>query len=119
MARFISEPIVPVPGAIELGRMARGEPGLPARFIWRDQEYQVADLLEKHKSASPEGGRVGGEMYVRRHWFKIGCRSGEVMTIYCERQTRHANAKARWWLYTIEEAMDDAGSGGADQSGES
>lgn len=109
MARFISEPIVPVAGAIEVGRMARGEPGLPARFLWRDREYDVADVLDTHKSASPEGGRVGAEMYVRRHWFTVACHSGEVMTIYCERQARHANAKARWWLYTVEEPGDDGG----------
>jgi hypothetical protein len=103
VGHFISEPITPVVGAIEAGRMARGEPGIPARFVWRDREYQVSEVLETYKTASPEGGRAGAEMYVRRHWFRLRCQSGEVMTIYCERQARRTNAKARWWLYTIDE----------------
>ncbi|MHB0877293.1 MAG: DUF6504 family protein [Anaerolineae bacterium] len=108
MARFISEPIVPVAGAIEVGRMARGEPGVPARFTWREREYAIVSVLEAHKFASPEGGRPGAEMYVRRHYYTVSCLSGEVMTIYCERQARRANAKARWWLYTIEEPGGEA-----------
>lgn len=103
MARLISERIIPVPGCIGIGRMARGEPGLPERFTWRGQEYLVDSLIEARKTASPENTRPGADVYVRRHYFTVSCQSGEVMTIYCERQPHRPNAAARWWLYTIEE----------------
>ena len=46
---FVSELIRPVAGSFDVGGMARGEPGLPSRFMWRDKEYAVAEVLEKNK----------------------------------------------------------------------
>ncbi len=98
---FISEPIQPVAGTFDTTAMTRGEPGLPKRFTWRDQEYEVAEVLEVWKESGPcKSG--GPEMYLRKHWLKIRTENGMEMTIYFERQARSKSRnKARWWLYTI------------------
>ena len=98
---FVSEPIKPVPGTMDVSGMLRGEPGLPKSFIWREQEYAVDEVLERWKETSPcrSGGR---ERYVRKHWFRIRTTTGHEMKIYFERQPRLAReAKSRWWLYTV------------------
>jgi hypothetical protein len=101
---FISEAIEPVEGSFDTRGMARGEPGLPARFLWRSKEYTVAQVLEQWK----ESGRCksgSSEMYLRKHWFKIQCTDGTEMTLYFERQPRtKRQTKKRWWLYTMKEA---------------
>ena len=98
---FISEPIKPVAGTFDTAAMTRGEPGLPGRFIWRDKEYAVADVLETWQQLGPDKGG-GPERYLRKHWFKIRTEDGPEMTIYFERQARAKRQdKTRWWLYTI------------------
>jgi len=98
---FISEPIEPVAGTFDTAAMTRGEPGLPERFKWRDEEYAIADVLEAWKETGP--CRSGGsEKYLRKHWYKIRTDSGLEMTLYFERQARSKTRnKTRWWLYTI------------------
>ncbi len=98
---FVSESIMPVAGAFDAAPMTRGEPGLPARFVWREQEYTVADVVEAWKESGP--CRSGGsEMYLRKHWFKIRTDKGLEMTVYFERQPRtKRQSKKRWWLYTV------------------
>ena len=97
---FISEPIVPVRGTADATGMARGEPGLPARFTWRGQEYRVVALLRTWKSSGP--CRHGsGEMYLRRHWYELRTDPPAVMTLYCDRQPR-TGPKSRWWLYSMQ-----------------
>jgi len=98
---FVSELIKPVAGTFDTVGMARGEPGLPGRFIWRDKEYTVTEVLEKWK----ESGRCksgSSQMYLRKHWFRVRCTDGLEVTIYFERQPRaKARNKMRWWLYTV------------------
>ena len=99
---FVSEPITPVPGTADPRPMARGEAGLPSRFVWRGREYRVARILQAWKTSSREGGSATGELYLRKHWYKVATATGEVMTLYCDRQARSAKRpKARWWLYTM------------------
>lgn len=98
--RFISEPITPRPGTFDRNAMARGEPGLPTGFTWRGESYTIAQVQTVWTTSSPEGG--SGEMYLRRHWWQVLTTSGEVMKIYCQRQAKSRNAKARWFLYTVE-----------------
>ena len=96
---FISEPITPAPGSADTRAMARGEPGLPDRFTWRDLEYRVVETLSVWKTSSREGGV--GELYLRRHWYKVLTDRGDRLTLYCERQTRNrARPKARWFIYS-------------------
>jgi hypothetical protein len=98
---FVSEPIKPVADTFDLTGMTKGEPGLPGRFIWRDKEYAVANVLETWKELGP--CRSGGlERYLRKHWFKVRTEDGLEMTIYFERQAKSKSRnKTRWWLYTI------------------
>lgn len=96
--QFVSESIEPVAGTADLAGMSRGEPGLPHRFVWRGETYEVASVAETWKSSTPSAG----EMYLRRHWYRIMTVSGDRMTLYCERQSKNRNKpKARWWLYSI------------------
>lgn len=98
---FISESIKPVKGTFDTEAMARGEPGLPARFVWRKVEYGVAEVIDKWKETSPctSGSK---EKYVRKHWYKIRTASGEVMKIYFERKPMSkSQRKMRWWLYSV------------------
>ena len=98
--QFVSEPIEPRRGSFDAAGMARGEPGLPRRFTWRQTEYEVDELLEAWTTSSPEGGH--GEMYLRRHWFKLRTTDGTTMTIYCERQPKPGqSARRRWWVYSV------------------
>lgn len=99
--RFVSEPIKPVAGTFDTGAMARGEPGLPGRFLWRKNEYSVARVLSKWKETSPcKSGAT--ERYVRKHWYKIQTSSGEIMQLYFERKSMsRGQGKRRWWLYSV------------------
>ncbi|MBI5093306.1 MAG: cytoplasmic protein [Candidatus Hydrogenedentes bacterium] len=101
--RFVSEQILPVGETFGASGMARGGPGLPARFTWRGQEYAVAEQIEQWHETGP-CTHGSGEQYVRKHWFKIRTSGGSEMTLYFERQARTSRSrKARWWLYTVTE----------------
>ena len=98
---FIGEPIQPVAGTMDTRRMARGEPGLPRKFIWRGEEREVAEVLEQWKETSScKSG--SDEQYVRKHWFRIRTTDGGEMKVYFERQARSGRErKVRWWLHTV------------------
>jgi len=98
---FVSEPIEPVAGTFDATPMTRGEPALPGRFIWRDKEYTVAEVLQAWKELGPcKSG--AHEKYLRKHWFRIKTGTGREMTVYFERQPRSKSQnKMRWWLYSI------------------
>ncbi len=100
--KFVSETIKPLEGSFDTAAMTRGEPGLPAKFSWRDKEYTIAKVLEAWKETGP--CRNGSdEIYLRKHWYKIQTTDNIIMTLYFERQARSKKQnKARWWLYTIE-----------------
>jgi len=100
--QFVSEPITPVGGVFDTAAMSAGEPGLPARFRWRDTEYEVAVVTKTWKTAG-DCRHGSGERYVRRHWFSIRTTDGTNMEIYFDRQPRARQAKQRWWLAAIVE----------------
>ena len=103
MPELISESITPHPGTSDTLRMGRGEPGLPSGFVWRGTSLDVVQELEAWKESSREGTRAGGELYLRRHYFRLRMSDGAIWTVYCTRQTpRSGNPKKRWFLYTIE-----------------
>ena len=102
--RFVSESIRPVPGTFNTSAMAKGEPGLPSRFVWRKTEYTVTSVLGKWKETTPckSGSK---EKYVRKHWYRVRTASGEIMNIYFERKPLpKGQRKTRWWLYSISAA---------------
>jgi len=95
---FVSEQIVPMVGTFDASAMSRGEPGLPGGFTWRNTRYAVGRLMSKWKTSSLERG----ELYLRRHWFRIETTTGEHMTLYCQRQTKNPKKpQARWWVYSV------------------
>ena len=101
---FVSEEMTPAAGTGDAGAMARGEPGIPARFTWRDRQYGLVGVIETWKTSSP-CKHGGGEMYLRRHWYRILTDPPAVMTVYCQRQAPRSKSakrrKARWWIYTV------------------
>ena len=104
MSAFVSEQITPTEGRFDAGAMARGEPGLPAGFTWRGTSYEIVARLEQWKDTSAEGGRPGGEVYLRRHYYRIRMSDGAVWTVYFTRQApKSGPAQARWFLYTVDE----------------
>ena len=99
---FISEPIAVVGGEFDTAGMARGEPGVPLRFRWREKEYAVAAVLEKWKDHG-DCRNGSGERYVRRHYFRIRTTAGEILQLYFQRSVgRGGMPKARWWLHRAE-----------------
>ncbi len=100
--RLVSEPIFPDRDRIDLAGMPLGEPGVPMRFLWRGEAYEVAAVLDRWKGTAREGGRADGETYVRRHYLDLRTTAGQRMVIYCDRQQRRG--KSRWWLYRLAEA---------------
>ncbi len=103
MAELISEPITPTAGTSDTAAMGRGEPGLPSGFTWKERELSVAEVISVWKHSSREGARAGGDVYLRRHYYKLRMSDDSVWTVYFVRQTpKSGNPKRRWFLYTIE-----------------
>ena len=101
--RFVSEAIQPVAGKFNTSTMAKGEPGLPTRFVWRKTEYSVTRILDKWKETTPCKSN-SREKYVRKHWYRVETDSGDIMNIYFERKSLpKGQRRARWWLYSIAE----------------
>ena len=111
MVEFVSEAISAKRGCANTAAMGRGEPGLPTAFTWRGDSYTVCEVLERWKQSSPEGGRAGNEVYLRRHYFRTRMSDGSLWTVYFLRQAaRSGSAKTRWFLYEIDtDASSDAG----------
>ena len=102
---FVSEPITPHGGRFDAAAMGRGEPGLPGGFDWRDEAYEVVERLEAWKESEREKGRAGGELYLRRHCYRLRMSDGSIWTVYFTRQpSPSGSAKARWFLYTVDHA---------------
>lgn len=100
---FVSEPIDPDPGTFDAAAMARGEPGMPAGFTWRDRHYTIIAVLADWKECESEGHRRGAELYYRKRHFRVRVDTGEVMSIYAVRQVKRSeSAKRRWWLKSVE-----------------
>jgi hypothetical protein len=97
--QFISEAIEPVGGDFDVAAMATGMPGLPARFRWRDEELEIAELLDAWKGTGAALERIA-DRYLRKHWYHVRLRDGRELKLYFERQPRGAG-KTRWWLYAL------------------
>ena len=98
--QFIGEPIKPDGSTFNAFALVGGEPGMPRKFTWRGEEFEVAEVREKWKETGP--AREGGESrYLRKHWFRVRTTTGEDMKIYFERTARSTKQrKTRWWLYS-------------------
>jgi len=102
---FISEPIKLTGEFLGSDSAARGLVAVPAGFVWREREYRIVELLAKEKASSPEGGKAGNEVYLRREYLTVLLDDGREAVIYFERQARLGqNPKQRWFIYTIADA---------------
>lgn len=103
VTEFVSETIAPHEGRFDTEAMGRGEPGLPAGFDWRGVSYDIVERLEQWKHSERESGRAGGELYLRRHYYKLRMSDGSVWTVYFMRQTpKSGSPKRRWFLYSVD-----------------
>jgi len=97
---FVGEELTPEAGSGDAAMASHGEPGLPRRFQWRGRSYEVVGVIDKWKTQGP--CRHGsGEMYLRRHWYRIQVSPHAVLTVYCDRQAKdRRKPKSRWWVYS-------------------
>ena len=99
MTEFVSEAIDPWPGSFDAAAMGRAEPGLPRGFHWRGDSFATVQVLERWK----ESGASMGELYLRRHYFRVRMADDSIWTLYCLRQTPQSGSpKRRWFLYTVD-----------------
>jgi len=103
MQDFVSEPITPHKGTFATQPMASGLPGLPLGFDWRGDSRSVVEVLGTWKASSREGGRPRGELYLRRHYFRLRMSDESVWTVYFIRQASKSSARQRWFLFSIDE----------------
>ncbi|MHC5012728.1 MAG: DUF6504 family protein [Planctomycetota bacterium] len=96
--RMVLEPVAPDASSYDTKAMARGEPGLPHRFLWRETRYEVASVPKTWKVLSP--GTFGGrDRYVRRHYYEVATTCGSELRLYADRGLRPGGQ--RWWLHSI------------------
>jgi hypothetical protein len=102
---FVSEPITPDAGTFSTGLMAQGLASLPTGFTWRNRHYAIAECFSHEKRSSPEGGVEGKERYLRRQVFFVRLDTGQLATMYLQRQApkgaSREKARQRWYLYSI------------------
>ena len=105
--RLVSEEIAPNRDSFDTDRMATGEPGLPRQFTWRKKTYDVAEVIRTWKSTGPCTSG-SDEQYVRKHFYKVRTKNGDVMTLYCSRQLVRFGRKIRggWVLYSIGDSTE-------------
>lgn len=101
-ARFVSEAIEPIGDDFVPEPVPVGEPAVPQRFRWRDEEFAVARICDRWKETRSDTHK-SGQQYLYKHWYRIQTGDGRTIKVYFERRPRSAGqAKRRWWLFSIE-----------------
>jgi hypothetical protein len=109
---FISEPIAPERGTFAPGSLSTGLASIPTAFVWRNRRYEIHECLNHAKLSSPEGGRAGAEVYLRRQEFLVRLHTGQIARLYVERHSRGrgprvkpdgtpASIPQRWFIFSI------------------
>ncbi len=107
MAEFVSEAIRPVGGAFETSCLSQGEPGLPPAFEWRGTSAAIVAVLDRWRHCTREGAWAQGQLYLRRHYFRVRMDDGSAWTVYCLRQgPRNRKHGSRWFLETIDRSTN-------------
>lgn len=107
--QFVGESIEPVAATIDASRMARGEPGLPRRFLWRGGEHEIDEVLSTGRRTG-DCSHGSGEQYVRRHTYRVRTKAGVVMDLSFDRSARTPRElRTAWRILSIDVADDDAG----------
>jgi hypothetical protein len=100
---FVGEDIQPVPGTADTAMMARGQPGVPRRFHWREREYVVKRVADEARRMG-ECSHGSDEQYVRKHVYTVETECGRVMKLSCDRSPRPGSKGAiRWRLVSMDE----------------
>ena len=92
------QPIVPEPGSFLARAMARGEPGIPRRFVCCGRRYEVAEVLGPAERETGPCRNGSGERYVRRHVTRVRTTAGEVLLLSGSRGA----GGPRWVLRAVE-----------------
>jgi hypothetical protein len=100
--RFVGEALVPSEEWVDSPALSRGEPALPQRFRWHDDELAIAGVRRTWRSTTTDRG----DTYLARHWYEATLRDGRVAVVYFDRKARRS--ASRWWLYTISEGDAEA-----------
>ena len=94
--RFVSEPLHAANADyVDSPALSRGEPPLPRRFRWHDDELEIAEVTGTRRSTKDDRG----DTYLARHWYDVRLTDGRDAVIYFDRKARRGTA--RWWLYSI------------------
>jgi phosphoribosylglycinamide formyltransferase-1 len=101
-ASFVSEPITPLGQSFDTSAMARGEPGLPQQFRWREKDFHLAEVLDHWKEHGP-CANGSGERYLRKHAYRVRTTDGSILQIYFQRSFGRGKfrLKSRWCIQTI------------------
>ncbi|MBD5604526.1 MAG: hypothetical protein IAI48_05485 [Candidatus Eremiobacteraeota bacterium] len=101
MARhFVSEAIRQNGDSLFAAAFGTGEPPLPARFAWRDEDLVVAAVERTWRSTNEDRG----DTYLARHWFDVRLADGRGATLYFDRKARRS--APNWWLYALSDAPE-------------
>lgn len=94
--------IVPEPGSFDARAMARGEPGVPRRFVCRGVRYEVAEVLGPSERETGDCRNGSGERYVRRHVTRVRTTDGQILVLSGARGP--SGGGPRWVLRAVEPA---------------
>jgi len=97
--RFVSEALR-TSGDLFEAKFGNGEPPLPARFTWRDEELVVDAVVRTWRSTNTDRG----DTYLARHWYAVHLADGRGATLYFDRKARRGSAN--WWLYSLTDAPE-------------
>lgn len=103
--RLISESLRPLYHG-ENGPAVAGEPVIPQALVWRGVSYPVLAVLAAGRGLGP-CTHGSGERYVRKHWYRFATTGNLILRVYFERQPRAGAVSKRWWLYSVEEPVED------------
>ena len=93
--RFVSEPIDPGSDFVDSRSLSSGEPLVPRRFRWREEEVVVRTVVRTWRSTKTDRG----DAYLARHWYEVETEDGRTAVVYFDRKARRG--ASLWWLYTI------------------
>jgi hypothetical protein len=97
--RFVSEALRSGSDLFD-AKFGNGEPPLPLRFTWRDEELIVTAVLRTWRSTNTDRG----DTYLARHWYTVHLADGRDATLYFDRKARRGSAN--WWLYSLTDAPE-------------
>jgi hypothetical protein len=94
-ARFVGQALLPAATYLPSSALSRGEPPLPASFVWKTAELPVNERLTMWRSTKTDRG----DDYLAKLWYEFKTSGDRVAVVYFDRKARPG--RARWWLYSI------------------